>query len=215
MSPDICFTYPLIYLAVLLPVYSYFTLCTNHIPAAMATFSEDDRIRIPKLKEAENYRPRAIYVQATLESRGVWNIVRGTQVAPATPESNSEKLNKDAYLEYSQKHASAKGILILSIDPSILTDKCTTNTTKEIWDYYSTNIRRKNLYYGSPYLSTSLPRKYHNLSRSLHIMRIFQITLDKLQSSGDSIPDDLKLAEYLHGIEDTYPDVAAAHRSAA
>ncbi len=43
----------------------------------------------------------------------------------------------------------------------------------------------------------------------------FQITLDKLRNSGDFIPDDQKLAAYLHGIEDTYPDFAAVHRSAA
>ena len=41
------------------------------------------------------------------------------------------------------------------------------------------------------------------------------MTLDNLRSSGDSIPDDLKLAAYLHGIKEIYPDFAAAHRSAA
>ena len=101
----------------------------------MATFTENDRIFIPKLNGAENYRTWAIYVQAALELRGVWDIVLGTQIAPAAPESNSEKSIKDTYLKYSQKHASANGILILRIGPSILTDKSITNTAKEIWDY--------------------------------------------------------------------------------
>ncbi len=41
------------------------------------------------------------------------------------------------------------------------------------------------------------------------------MTLDNLRSSGDSLPDDLKLTAYLHEIKDLYPDFAAAHRSAA
>lgn len=36
-----------------------------------------------------------------------------------------------------QQHAFAKDILILSIDPSILIDKYTTCSAKEIWEYYS------------------------------------------------------------------------------
>ncbi len=179
----------------------------------MATFTEDDRIRIPKLKGAENYRPWAIYVQAALESRGVQDNVLGTQVAPAAPESNSEKSIKDAYLEYSQKHASEKGILILNIDPSILTDKCTTSTAKEIWDYYSTQYKEKGFVLWFTlfvYLTTSKVSSFRSITES---NADFQITLDKLQSSGDSIPDDLKLLAYLHGIKDTYPDFAAAHRS--
>ena len=65
--------------------YSYFTLYGNHIPAAMATFTEDDCIYILQLKRAENYRPWAIYVPAALKSRRVWDIVLGTQVASAAP----------------------------------------------------------------------------------------------------------------------------------
>lgn len=43
----------------------------------------------------------------------------------------------------------------------------------------------------------------------------FQITLDKLRSSRDTLPDNLKLAAYLHGIEESYPDFASANRSVA
>ncbi len=39
-----------------------------------------------------------------------------------------------------------------------------------------------------------------------------QITLDKLRSLGDSIPDELKLAAYLHRIGNTYPNFAAAQK---
>ena len=181
----------------------------------MATFTKDDRIRILKLKGAENYRSWAIYVHAALESRAVWGIVLGTQIAHAAPEFNSEKLIKDAYLEYSQKQASAKGILILSIDLSILTDKCTTSTAKAIWDYYYTQYKEKEFVLRFTLFIHLITSKV-SLFRSITDYNAdFQITLDKLRSWGDSIPDDLKLAEYLHGIEDTYPDFAAAHRSAA
>ena len=43
----------------------------------------------------------------------------------------------------------------------------------------------------------------------------FQITLDKLANTGETLPSDLQLAAYLHGIEDTYPDFAASQQSAA
>ena len=42
----------------------------------------------------------------------------------------------------------------------------------------------------------------------------FQITLNKLASTGSSLPSDLQLAAYLHGIENTYSDFAASQRSA-
>ena len=38
--------------------------------------------------------------------------------------------------------------------------------------------------------------------------------MDKLSSLGETLPINLKLAAYLHGIEDTYPDFAATNRSA-
>ncbi len=169
-------------------IYSYFTLCTNHIPAAMATFTENDRIRIPKLKEAENYRPWAIDVQVALESRGVLFSVPRLHDAP---ESNSEKSIKDVYLEYSQKDASAKGILILSIDPLILTDKCTTNRAKEICDYYSTQYKEKRFVLRFTlfvHLTTSKVSSFRSITA---YNADFQITLDKFRSLGDSIPDDL------------------------
>lgn len=110
----------------------------------MSTLTEDDRMRIPKLKGAENYRPWAIYVQAALESRNVRDIVVTIKAAPTQPEESADKkLNEDEYTSYSQKHASAKGIFILSIDPSILIDKCTTSSAKEIWDYYSFKYKEK------------------------------------------------------------------------
>ncbi len=181
----------------------------------MATFTKDDRIRILKLKGAENYRSWAIYVHAALESRAVWDIVLGTQIAHAAPEFNSEKLIKDAYLEYSQKQASAKGILILSIDLSILTDKCTTSTAKAIWDYYYTQYKEKEFVLRFTLFIHLITSKVSSFRSITDYNADFQITLDKLRSWGDSIPDDLKLAAYLHGIEDTYPDFAAAHRSVA
>ena len=38
----------------------------------------------------------------------------------------------------------------------------------------------------------------------------FQITVNKLSSSGENLPADLRLAAHFHRIETTYPDFAAA-----
>ncbi len=121
---------------------------------------------------------------------------------------------KDAYLEYSQKHASAKGILILSIDPSILTDKCTTSIAKEIWDYYSTQYKEKRFVLHFTLFVHLITSKVSSFRSITAYNADFQITFDKLRILDDSIPDDLKLIAYLHEIEDTYLNFAAAHRSA-
>ena len=65
------------------------------IYAMVSIFTTDDeRIRIPKLRGAENYRPWSIYVQATLESKGCWDIVTGTRKTPATLEPIRPILSK-------------------------------------------------------------------------------------------------------------------------
>lgn len=158
----------------------------------METFNKDDRIRISKLKRVENYRPWAIYVQATLKSRRVWDIILSIQVAPVTSESHMEKLIKDACFKYLQKHISAKEVLILSIAPSIQTDKCTTRTAKEICDYYSNQYKEEEFVLWFTlfvYLITSKVSFFRSITK---YNADFKITLDKHQSSGDSIPDDLK-----------------------
>ena len=42
----------------------------------------------------------------------------------------------------------------------------------------------------------------------------FQITLDKLANTKLTLPFNLQLAGYLHGIEDIYPDFATSKQSA-
>ncbi len=97
------------------------------IYAMVSTFTTDDeRIRIPKLRRAENDRPWSIYVQATLESKGCWDIVIGTRKTPATPGTDTTDLVKKEHSEYIQSHATARSILLLSIDQSIPTDPPTT-----------------------------------------------------------------------------------------
>ena len=86
------------------------------------TFSNKDNcICIPKLKGAENYRPWAMYIQAALESRNVWNIVIGTKVVPfISPATVTEATQADYTLSV-QQYAIVKGILISSIDLSVIT----------------------------------------------------------------------------------------------
>ncbi len=97
----------------------------------------------------------------------------------------------------------------------MITDKCKTSTAKEIWDYYSIQYKEKRFVLWFNLFVHLITSKVSSFRSILAYKADFQITLDKLLSSGDCIADDLKLAAYLYGIEDTYPDFAAANRSAA
>ena len=97
----------------------------------------------------------------------------------------------------------------------MITDKCKTSTAKEIWDYYSIQYKEKRFVLWFNLFVHLITSKVSSFRSILAYKADFQITLDKLLSSGDSIADDLKLAAYLYGIEDTYPDFAAANRLAA
>ena len=172
-------------------------------------------MRISKLKGAENYRPWAIYIQAALESRNVWDIVTGTKVVPSVLSAAATEATQATYTLSVQQHATAKGILILSIDPSILIDKCTTSLAREIWEYYSAQYKEKRFVLRFT-LFVHLTISKVSIFRSITAYNAdFQITLDKLANTGSTLPSDLQLAAYLHGIEDTYPDFAASQRSAA
>ena len=110
------------------------TLTGGSLIYAFATFFiiDNKRIRIPKLKDTKNYRSLSIYVQATLEYKACWNIVIGTQKVLIMLNNNVSDDNKKEYQKYTQSHATAKSILVLSIDSSILIDDCATNSAKQI-----------------------------------------------------------------------------------
>ncbi len=58
----------------------------------VTTVLEDDRIRIPKLKNAKNHRPWAICIQAALEGKAIWKIIDGTIKKPMLPSINATQL---------------------------------------------------------------------------------------------------------------------------
>ena len=187
------------------PIYAFASSLAN----------DDERIRIPKLKGTENYRSWSIYVQATLESKACWDIVVGTRETPATPVTDASAQIKKAYQDYIQSHATAKSILVLSIDPSILTDDCATNSAKQIWDAYTTQYKEKGFVLRFTLFTHLVTTKVATFKTITAYNADFKITIDKLSSSGENLPADLRLAAYLHGIEVTYPDFAAAQRSSA
>lgn len=187
------------------PIYAFATTFTT----------DDERIRIPKLKGTENYRPWSIYVQATLESKACWDIVIGTRKAPPALDTNASDDEKKEHREYTQSHATAKSILVLSIDPSILTDDCATNSAKQIWDAYTAQYKEKGFVLRFTLFIHLVTTKVASFKSITAYNADFQITIDKLSSSGENLPADLRLAAYLHGIEATYPDFAAAQRSSA
>ena len=187
------------------PLYSFSTTLTT----------DDERIRIPKLKGTENYRPWSIYVQATLESKACWDIVTGTRKSPPTPETNASDNIKKEHREYTQSHATAKSILVLSIDPSILTDDCVTNSAKQIWDAYTAQYKEKGFVLRFTLFTHLVTTKVSSFKSITTYNADFQITIDKLSGSGKNLPADLRLAAYFHEIKSTYPDFAAAQRLSA
>ena len=184
---------------------------------AFATYSlnDDERIRIPKLKGTENYRSWSIYVQATLESKACWDIVISTRRAPSALANNASDEIKKEHQEYTQSHATAKNILVLSIDPSILTDDCATNSATQIWDAYTAQYKEKGFVFCFTLFTHLVTTKAASFKSITAYNAGFQITVHKLSSSGKNLPADLRLAAYPHRIETTYPDFAAAQRSSA
>ena len=68
----------------------------------MISLINDNRMRIPKLKDAKNYRLWAIYVQAMLESQNVWEIVTGAKVVSNTPKVSASEALKALYTSFIQ-----------------------------------------------------------------------------------------------------------------
>ena len=165
--------------------------CTDGSPiyALAITFTADDeRIRLPKLKGTENYRPWSIYVQATLESKACWCIVIGTRKAPTAPEDDASDETKKEHQEYTQSHAAAKSILVLSIDPSILTGDCVTNSAKQIWDAYTAQFKEKGFILRFTLFTYLVTTKLASFKSITAYNVDFQVTIDKLSSSGDNSP---------------------------
>ena len=54
-------------------------------------------MHIFKLKSAENDRPWAIYIQATLESHNIWDIITGTKVVPSIPSTAATEATQATY----------------------------------------------------------------------------------------------------------------------
>ncbi len=131
------------------------------------------------------------------------------------PGTDTTDLVKKEHSEYIQSHATARSILVLSIDLSILTDDCTTNTAKQIWHAYTAQYKEKGFVLRFNHFIHLVTTKVGAFKSITAYNADFQIKIDRLSSSGETLPTDLKLAAYLHGIEDTYPDFAAANRSAA
>ena len=122
---------------------------------------------------------------------------------------------KKAYQDYIQNYATTKSILVLSIDSSILTDDCNTNSAKQIWDAYTIQYKKK----GFVLCFTLFT---HLVTTKVAIFKIiaaynadFKITIDKLSSSDENLSTDLQLAAYLHRIEVIYPDFVAAQQFSA
>ena len=144
--------------------------------------------------------------------KAYWDIVTGTQKSPPTPETNASDNIKKEHQEYTQNHAIAKSILVLSIDPSIQTDDCVTNLAKQIWDAYTAQYKEKRFVLCFT-LFTYLVTIKVSLFKSITTYNAdFQITINKLSNSGENLPADLRLAAYFHRIEATYSNFAAAQR---
>ena len=105
--------------------------------------------------------------------------------------------------------------MVLSIDSSILTDDCVTNSAKQIWDTYTTQYKEKGFILRFTLSNHLVSTRVASFQSITAYNADFQITIDKLTSLGDTLPADLQLTAYLHEIKATYPDFAAAQRSSA
>ena len=122
----------------------------SFISAIIFTFTTNDQqIWIPKHWGTENYQPGSIYVQTTLESIECWDKVTGTWKTPRTFGIDTTNLVKRKHSEYIQSHTTAKNILMLGIDPFILTNDYTPNTAKQIWNAYTAQYKDKFLFFSS------------------------------------------------------------------
>ena len=131
------------------------------------------------------------------------------------PENDASDDNKKKHQEYTQSHVTAKSILVLSIDPSILTDDCATNSAKQIWDAYTAQYKEKSFVLRFTLFNHLVSTRVASFKSITAYNADFQITIDKITSSDDTLPADLRLAAYLHGIKAAYPDFAVAQRSSA
>ena len=111
--------------------------------------------------------------------------------------TNASDNIKKEHEEYTQSHAIAKSILVLSIDPSILTNDCVTNSAKQIWDAYTAQYKEKGFVLYFTLFTHPVTTKVF-LFKSIMIYNAnFQITINKLSGSGKNLPADLRLAAYL------------------
>jgi hypothetical protein len=110
---------------------------------------EEFRSRIAKLRGAENYRTWSIQVQTELEAKLVWDIITGERLkrSPPIPQPLEAKSvsegpedstpkptqpsdeHKAAYNEWTKSNATAKAIIVINSDVSIITDDYVTACT--------------------------------------------------------------------------------------
>ena len=122
---------------------------------------------------------------------------------------------KKKYQEYTQIHATAKSILVLSINLSILIDDCAINSAKWIWDIYTAQYKEKRFVLSFTLFTHLVTTKAASFKSINAYNADFQIIVDKLSSLGRNLPANLRLAAYIHGIETTHPNSAATQRSSA
>ena len=101
------------------------------------------------------------------------------------------------------------------MDPFNLTNNCTTNTAKQIWDAYIAKYKEKDCIFQFTFFIHLVTTKVGEFKYITKYNTDFQITIDKLSSSRENLPTDPKVAVYLNEIEDKYSDFAAANKSAA
>lgn len=88
-------------------------------------------------------------------------------------------------------------------------------TAKEIWDDYGNQYKENGFVLRFTlfvHLTTSTIATFRSITED---NTDFQIILDQLRSSAESLPDGLQPAACLHGIESGYSEFASAHGSAA
>lgn len=144
-----------------------------------------------------------------------WNIITGIWKKLETPNTNASDNIKKKHQKYIQSHIIAKIILVLNIDPSILINDYTINLAKQIWNTYTIQYKEKRFVLWFALFTYFVIRKMSLFKLIIVYNANFQITIDKISSSGENLFTNLLLAAYLHKIKVIYSDFIATQKFSA
>ena len=167
-------------------------------------------VSIVPLKGGSNYATWKVQCAMTLKKEGVWNIVDGTEAAPARTAGEKERER------YATRRDKALATIVLSVDPSLLyLVGADPDDPVIVWNKLKEQFQKK-----SWVNRLNLRRKLHSLklndSESVqeHIKTMME-TFHELSVVGDAIDDDDKVVFLLASLPHSYTTLVTALEASA